>query len=202
MSNLLEYIAPHRFIDAEHKFCQNSSTELLLPESEGDLSISRGLSDYDKLATICANNKESFGRAVAAWYLKASGLPFSAIGKLYQISASRAGSIVKTIRSQAYSYKSDQSQWDEIAVRRIEKELHPTTSIGVQGAHKMIQTFIQMRDVEYLMYRHSSSQVALNSGSLRVGRARFQKQREEVGAYRCVCSYCKPARFPEYVELT
>ncbi len=200
MSNLLEYIEPRRFIAAEHKFCKDSSTEMLQPEDTDFRGNGSGFRSYDTLAALCAKNRPAFGRAVAAWYLKATGLSYPAIGGLFEISASRAGGIVKTIRNQAYSSDWVKKQWDDATVRRIEKELFPAMSIGVQGAHRMIQTFVQMRDVEYLMDSLHTSQYALNSGSLRLGRARFKKQRDDVGAYRCVCAYCKPAAFPKFVE--
>jgi hypothetical protein len=199
MSNLLEYIEPRKFIDAERQFCKDFSAEFLAPESTGYRGGSFGLGD-EKLAAICTKNRNSFGRAIAAWYLKASGLSYVEIGELFEISATRAGDIVKTIRNQAYPHDCDKGQWDDLAVRRIDKEIFPTVSKGVQKAHRMIQTFAQMRDVEYLMDRHHTSQYALNSAVLRLGRALLQKQRDDVGAFRCICTYCKPVRYPEHIE--
>lgn len=200
MSNLLQYVEPRRFIDAEMKYCKDTNTEYLLPNNYDFYQGSLGIHSYEKVQASYLENKPSFGRALAAWYLRSVGFSFAAIGDLFDISASRASGIIKSIRNKVHSDNWSKNQWNDSVIRLIEKQLFPAFSVGVQDAHRMIQTYSQMRDVESLMYRHSTSQFALNSGVLRIGRAVFDKQREQVGAYRCVCSHCKLIRFPEHIE--
>ena len=201
MTNLLEYIEPRRFIDTERIFCLEASVDLLMPDDSGCYEGSSGMCSYDAIVSLCSKNKPAFGRANAAWYLRASGMSYAAIGDLFEISSSRASGIIKSIRNKVHSCAWAKKQWDDSVIRQIEKALFPTVSIGVQNAHRMIQTFSQMRDVEYLMARHHTSQYALNSGVLRLGHAQLEKMRDDVGAYRCVCTYCKPVHFPEHVEF-